>query len=356
MSAQHIDLERLQHFIPFDCLSESHLRDIAGQIKVLTYPPARVLFKRGESTDLAFFLVSGAVDLTDASFQVRRFPADDDENYIALDNYAQHTVNAITTEPSVVYAIERNKLDLLMTWTQAADAMQDEGDDAHERDWMDALLASELFGRVPPQKIQQLFVRFQEREVALGDVVIREGEPGDHFYVIKQGKAMVTRRQGAKEVPLATLGAGNFFGEDALISDNPRNATVTMTSDGVLMALGKEDFRDILHETVVRRLNAAELECMEEESDRAVVLLDVRLPLEFRHDRIANARNIPLNELRRTLRTLERDFVYVVCDDGGRRAELGAYLLSEAGMEAYVLEQEQTSRAAQHDEPDAGMA
>lgn len=356
MSAQQIDLERLQHFIPFDCLSDSHLRNIAGQIKVLSYPPARVLFKRGDSTDLAFFLISGALDLTDASFQVRRFPADDDENYLALDNYAQHTVNAITTEPTVVYAIERNKLDLLMTWTQAADAMLEEGEDEHERDWMDALLASELFGRVPPQKIQQLFVKFEEQEVALGDVIIQEGEPGDHFYVIKQGKAMVTRKQGAKDVTLATLGAGSFFGEDALISDSTRNATITMTSDGVLMALGKEDFREILHETVVRRLSAADLERMEDESDRAVVLLDVRLPMEFRHDRIANARNIPLNELRRTLRTLERDFVYVVCDDGGRRAELGAYLLSEAGMEAYVLEPEKNTRASQDGERDAGMA
>ena len=338
MTEQSIDLERLTDFIPFDCLSESHLRDISGQIQVMSMPPAKVLFKRGTAADLAYFLISGSLDLTDASFQVRKFPADDDENYLALDNYAEHTVNAISTEPTVVYAIERNKLDLLMTWTQAAESMLDEGDDEHERDWMDALLGSELFSQVPPQKIQTLFVKFEEREVSMGDKIISEGEPGDTFYVLKQGKAMVSRLQGSKEATIAALGAGNFFGEDALISDAPRNATVTMTSDGVLMALGADDFRDLLQASVVRKVSEEEAEKMEEDGDHAVVTIDVRLPMEFKHDRTPGARNIPLNELRRQLKSLEKDFVYLVTCDGGRRSELGAYLLTEAGLEAYVLE------------------
>ncbi len=338
MTEHNIDLERLTHFIPFDCLSESHMRDICGQIQEIKLPPARVLFKRGDRTDLAYFLISGSVDLTDASFQVRKFPADDDENYLALDNYPEHTVNAITTEPTLVYAIERNKLDLLMTWTQAAESMLDEGDDEHERDWMDALLGSDLFGQVPPQKIQTLFVKFEEREVKLGENIVKEGESGDSFYVIKQGKAMVTRKQGSKEETLAALTAGNFFGEDALISDAPRNATVTMTSDGVLMALGADDFRDLLQASVIRKVTEEEAEKMEEEGDHACVTIDVRLPMEFKHDRTPGARNIPLNELRRQLKTLEKDFVYLVSCDGGRRSELGAYLLMEAGLEAYVLE------------------
>ena len=347
MSDNEIDLERLQEFIPFDCLSDSHLREISGQIKVMNLAPARLLFKRGQSTEEAFFLISGTLDLTDASFQVRKFTGDDDENYLALDNYAEHTVNAITAEPCIVYAIERNKLDLLMTWTQAAESMLDEDADEHERDWMDALLESELFQQIPPQKIQSLFVKFEEREVALGDVIVREGEPGDTFYVIKQGKAMVTRKQGAKDETLAALTTGNFFGEDALISDAPRNATVTMTSDGVLMCLGAEDFHDLLHSSVIRRLKEADVEKMEDEGDRAIVRIDVRLPMEFKHDRVPGARNIPLNELRRQVKSLEKDFVYVVSCDGGRRSELGTYLLTEAGLEAYSLERAKSAPPAE---------
>lgn len=349
MSENDINLERLQEFIPFDCLSESHLREISGQIEVMKLAPARLLFKRGQSTEEAFFLIEGTLDLTDASFQVRKFSADDDENYLALDNYAEHTVNAITSEPCTVYAIERNKLDLLMTWTQAAESMLDDGDDEHERDWMDALLESEMFQQIPPQKIQSLFVKFEEREVSLGDQIIKEGEAGETFFVIKQGKAMVTRKQGAKEETLAALTTGNFFGEDALISDAPRNATVTMTSDGVLMCLGAEDFHDLLHSSVIKRLTEADVEKMEEEGDRAIVHIDVRLPMEYKHDRVAGARNIPLNELRRQLKNLEKDFIYVVSCDGGRRSELGAYLLTEAGLEAFSLERAKSAPAESSD-------
>lgn len=342
----HIDLERLKHFIPFDGLSDSHLAEIRARIQLLRLPPGRLVFKRGEPAARALFLIEGAVDMTDASFQVRPLPADDDENYLALDNYPTHTVNAITTAPSIFYALDRNHLDLLMTWTQAAESMLEEGDDAEQRDWMDALLGSELFAQVPPARIQSLFVKFEEHPCHLGDVIVREGDSGDTFFVIKQGKAMVTRQHSGREETLAALTAGNFFGEDALISDAPRNATVTMTSDGLLMRLGKDDFRALLQQSVVRRVSAEQLDALNEEGDRACILIDVRLPMEFRHDRTPGARNIPLPELRRELRSLEKDFIYVVSCDGGRRSELGAYLLSEAGFDAFVLARAEEKDAA----------
>ena len=337
MSNQTADMSRLENFIPFDCLSESHRNEIQGQISVIKIAPGRLLFKRGQSSDKAYFLIQGSLDLTDASFQVRHFAADDDENYLAIDNYAEHTINAITAEATTLYAIDRNKLDLLMTWTQAAESMLDDEGDANERDWMDALLSSELFSAVPPAMIHSLFVKFEEREVQLGETIVREGDDGDILFVIKQGKAMVTRTKGAKQETLAALSAGRFFGEDALISDSPRNATITMTSDGILMCLGKNDFQAILQDSVIRHLTEDELDTMVLEADTACILVDVRLPMEFRHDRTPGARNLPLNELRRAVQSLEKDFFYVVCGDG-RRSELGAYILSEAGLNAYVLD------------------
>ena len=352
----HIDLDRLRHFIPFDSLSASHLNEIRSRIQVLRVAPARLVFKRGQPADLALFLIDGSVDMTDASFQVRHFPADDDENYLALDNYPTHTVNVISTEPTTFYTMERNHLDLLMTWTQAAESMLDQGEARHHGDWMDALLESELFSQVPPAKIQSLFVQFEERQGLLGDVIVREGESGDTFYVIKQGKAMVTRQVGTRTETLAALTAGDFFGEDALISDAPRNATVTMTSDGTLMCLGQQDFRDILQQSVIRSVTTEEMDAMSEDGDRACVLLDVRLPMEFKHDRTTGARNLPLTELRREVRNLEKDFVYVVCCDGGRRSELGAYLLSEAGFEAYVLRLPDTAGSESNSEAASATA
>ena len=160
----------------------------------------------------------------------------------------------------------------------------------------------------------------------MGETILTEGEDGDTFFG-KQGKAMVTRSKGAKQETLAALSARRFFGEDALISDSPRNATITMTSDGVVMCLGKQDFQAILQDSVIRHLGKGELDTIAGSRYR---LCAGGCAVTHGFATPHGARNIPLSELRRELQNLEKDFFYVVCGDS-RRNELGAYILSEAG-------------------------
>ncbi|MFP5441323.1 MAG: cyclic nucleotide-binding domain-containing protein [Gammaproteobacteria bacterium] len=335
---QDTELERLKEFTPFDSLSDAHLRDLAPRLAVARLGKGKVLFKRGQHDPKSHFLIKGTVDLADAAFVVRQLDADDPENYLALDNYPEHRVSAITGSDCVVVSIDRDHLDLVLTWNQAAESMEDDGQaDDGDTDWMEALLASDLFAQVPPANIQKLFAKFQEKEVHLGDVIIREGDDGDCFYVIKEGRALVTRGTGSNLKTLAALKNGACFGEDALIGDTKRNATITMTSDGTVMALDKESFIKLLKEPVIQQVTEEQYEKMVEEAEEGVVLIDVRLPLEFKHDHLAHARNIPLPELRREMRDLEKVFTYVVTCDGGRRSEIAAYLLNEAGLRALVL-------------------
>jgi len=337
---KQLDLVRLKEFTPFDCLSDAHLRDLAPKLDVVRLPKGKVLFKRGQADTRLHFLLEGTVDLADAAFKVRPLEAHDPENYLALDGYPEHRVSAITAADCVVVSIDRDHLDLVLTWSQAADALGDDDlPDDGNTDWMESLLASELFASIPPGNIQQLFVKFQEVPVQLGEVVIREGSDGDRFYVIKEGRALVTKGEGSHQKTLAALRAGNCFGEDALIGETHRNATVTMSTDGVLMALDKDSFIKLLKNPVIQQLTSAQYEKMREESDEGIVLLDVRTPPEFKHEHLPHARNIPLTELRREIRELEKVFTYVVTCDGGRRSEVGAYLLSEAGLRALVLKQ-----------------
>lgn len=331
-------LERLKEFTPFDSLSDAHLRDLASKLAVQRLGKGKVLFKRGQQDPKCHFLLSGTLDLADAAFVVRPLAANDPENYLAVDNYPEHRVSAITSADCLVVSIDRDHLDLVLTWSQAAESMNDDDTpEDGETDWMEALLARELFANIPPGNIQQLFVRFKEEEKHLGDVVIREGDDGDKFYVIKEGRALVTRGKGSSQQTLAALKNGDCFGEDALIGDTKRNATITMTTDGVLMALDKESFLKLLKEPVIQSVTEEQLEKMMDEGDEGVVLIDVRLPLEFKHDHLPHAQNIPLSDLRREARDLEKVFTYVLTCDGGRRAEIGAYILNEAGLRALVL-------------------
>lgn len=335
---QDIRIDRLKEFTPFDSLSDAHLRDILPRLAVSRLPKGKVIFKRGQPDTRCHFLLSGTVDLADAAYVVRPLAATDAENYLALDNYAEHRVSAITATDCVLVSIDRDHLDLVLTWSQAAESMEDDSDGTAEHaDWMESLLASNLFASVPPANIQQLFTRFKEQEARLGDVVIKEGDEGDRFFVVKEGRALVTRGHGPNLETLAALRPGACFGEDALIGDTRRNATITMTTDGVLMVLDKESFLKLLKEPVIQHLDEAQYERLQEEADEGVVLIDVRLPQEFRHDHMPHARNIPLPELRREMADLENVFTYVVTCDGGRRCEVGAYLLNEGGLRALVL-------------------
>lgn len=341
---QDTEFKRLKEFTPFDSLSDAHLRDLAPKLAVARLGKGKVLFKRGQQDSRSHFLIQGTVDLADAAFVVRQLAADDPENYLALDNYPEHRVSAITGSDCVVISVDRDHLDLVLTWSQAAESMEDEDVGSEEdRDWMEALLASDLFAQVPPANIQQLFVKFQEREVKLGDAIIREGDDGDCFFVIKSGRALVSRGTGSNSKTLAALKNGACFGEDALIGETKRNATVTMTTDGTIMALDKDSFIKLLKEPVIQNVTEEQYLKMVDEAEEGVVLIDVRLPLEFKHDHMAHARNIPLPELRREMRDLEKVFTYVLTCDGGRRSEIAAYLLNEAGLRALVLKRKQKS-------------
>ena len=128
---------------------------------------------------------------------------------------------------------------------------------------------------------------------------------------------------------------GDTFGEEALISDAKRNATVTMQTDGSVMRLGKEDFKKLLNEPMLEWVDFAAAEKIISEGGQ---WLDVRLPSEFENHHLDGAINIPLYFIRLKIGTLEPDRKYVVCCDTGRRSSAGAYILNERGYDAYVLQ------------------
>ena len=86
--------------------------------------------------------------------------------------------------------------------------------------------------------------------VKKGDVVIRQGDQGDWFYVVDEGEYVVTLEQSGKDVEILRYttqgGANPCFGELALMYSKPRAATVTAVQDGVLWAMDRRSFRSIL--------------------------------------------------------------------------------------------------------------
>jgi putative ABC transport system ATP-binding protein len=106
----------------------------------------------------------------------------------------------------------------------------------------------DLFKHLTPTELTNIAEKMKRRRYAKGEAIIKEGEPGEEFFLIGRGSVEVRRRgTDAEERLVATLVAGNFFGERALIIDEPRNATCAAASDQVeVFALDKPSFTHAL--------------------------------------------------------------------------------------------------------------
>lgn len=101
-----------------------------------------------------------------------------------------------------------------------------------------------LFSDLDNRQLKKLAARFRERTVAPGTRVTTEGEmSGVGFFVVGSGEAAVN--VGGNDV--ATLEAGDHFGEIALVSETVRTATVTATTELRLLEIPFWDFRDFAH-------------------------------------------------------------------------------------------------------------
>jgi MFS family permease len=101
-----------------------------------------------------------------------------------------------------------------------------------------------LFAGVPPARLEAALGHLREVPVTAGEVVVRQGDPADRFYMIESGSFIVTQvpAGGGEPAVLRHLGTNEVFGELGLLRQAPRSATVAAETDGVLLALSARDF------------------------------------------------------------------------------------------------------------------
>ncbi|MBI2212849.1 MAG: Crp/Fnr family transcriptional regulator [Acidobacteria bacterium] len=116
-----------------------------------------------------------------------------------------------------------------------------------------------LFADLPDTDLASIAAVAKPRRYARDEVVIREDERGDVFCLIKQGRVKITMTSPeGKELILSTLGPGEFFGEMALLDDEPRSASVIATERLEVLTIWRSDFLQLLSENFAftRRLLA----------------------------------------------------------------------------------------------------
>jgi CRP-like cAMP-binding protein len=303
----------------------------------------RVLFREGDEEKRTYYLINGVIDLLQEGEIVATIRGGTPEAKNPLAHAIPRPYSAVAMSNRVEYLqIDSELLDVVVTWDQTGayevgelrDAAEEE--EASTDDWMTTLLQTKAFHKVPPANIQAIFMRLQRMDYRAGEVVIKQGDQGDFFYIIVKGTCLVTRETPLNKegIKLAELKMGDTFGEEALISDAKRNASVVMQTAGTLMRLGKDDFRKLLNEPFLEWVDYAQAKQIIAKGGQ---WLDVRLPSEFENYHAKEAINIPLYFIRLKMKSLDRNLHYVVCCDTGRRSSAGAYILSERGFRASVL-------------------
>jgi putative peptide zinc metalloprotease protein len=108
---------------------------------------------------------------------------------------------------------------------------------------------SSPFANLPAETLRWLALRVETVTCEAGQEIIREGDPADAFYLVQSGRVgVVGRREDGTEYSIATLGPGSPFGEQALVTGEPRSATVRALEPTTLLRLGRDGFLAVLAE------------------------------------------------------------------------------------------------------------
>ena len=332
-----IDTSVLKALYPLDSMRPEHLDALAKEGEIEELGRNDVLFREGETDEHAYYLLSGEILGSYSNGRSKTVSADSLQGrYPVGDLQPRRFTATVTSLTASVLRFDRRYLEKVITFDQLVRSGQlksDPGDPDASR-WAFRLLQSKALRKVPAGSLERLFTRFEEIQVSDGQSIIKEGDDGDYYYVIKEGAAAVSQLQDTGPAVVAYLVRGDSFGEDALLSNSVRNASVNMIKDGSLMRLAKSDFGELLKQPVVEWITPGKASILVRQG---AGIIDVRTAEEFDERAIKGARNFPLYRLREHLSELDRKTRYVCYCNTGERSAAAAFILNKMGYEAVAL-------------------
>lgn len=323
----------LENYVPLRALTADHLATLMREHRIDTVLAGHTLFDVGDTDRCYVYLLHGTLVLETATGDERELSHDALECRFPLEHRQPRTVKAIAKTDCSVIRFDAAMLDNMLCYDQAAESIKlevtEQPELGEEARWILALLDSNLIHKVPPVNLREVVDHFKPRTVKAGDVIVTQGDAGAACYYLKQGEASVTVSTAGQPDEVAVIHAGRFFGEDALLNDTVRNATVTMKTNGELLTLSKHDFIRLLRrpDCAWVGLNDARTKVAE-----GALWVDVRTQDEFEAGHMPGAFHLPLGLLRLKQRLLSPGQACVLYCNSGRRSAIAEHLLKSAGF------------------------
>ncbi len=337
-TSKQIDRKILKTLEPLNRLNPILLDELAAKSIIDEVPAGKIICRHGEKDSRQIYLLSGQIEAVKAGESKTKVIKSKSALKTPLAEGSPRTITLKAKTNSTLLYIDADLLELLMSdepelnaTYEVTEITEDDSDD-----WMLSFLQSPAFLQLPTENIQKLLTHMEEIPAKKDQIIIEQGATDDNYYIIKSGSCNVHRQpyKNSASVLLAVLPSGSGFGEEALISNGTRNATITMRENGLLMRLKKKDFLNLLINPLISYFEHSETQ---QKLNQGCVVIDVRSEKESQQKPLEGAVNIPLSMLRLKFDSLNNEREYLlVCDDGSQSAA-AAFLMIQHGMKCSVL-------------------
>jgi serine/threonine protein kinase/CRP-like cAMP-binding protein len=246
LAAQHSigtfqnSMDALKKVKLLSALTEEQLTLVANSVQALQYRPGDVIVVKGEPGSVMYMIHSGTVVCTDIG---NGLVADVELN--EGDYFGERAL--LASEPRAATVIAKTDVRVMAldqkTFISILGPLQDI---INYNLMVQALESVSVLKNVPMDLKKRLLDSAKVVKFDSEFAILKEGEEGDTFFIIKDGQARVLQRQACNQVEVARIGAGDFFGEMALLNDGKRKADVVACSKVETFVITKKDFENLL--------------------------------------------------------------------------------------------------------------
>jgi len=248
-------VERIRATAPiFAELNPLVLRELLLDSQVHAVAPGAVIFRRNDYSNSFFTILSGSVDVqidpTDPK-RVATLGAGEYFGEMGLISGRRRSATVVAREAAVLIETDRRAMLKLRASTASVRAVLDHTAAIRA-------IGMYLAPGLPREKMERLAERSEIREYAPGDVLFRQGEPGDSLHLIRTGSVTVSQFIGGRDIVTSYVPAGDYVGEMALLAEAPRSATITAATRTETIRIDGPAFQEMIagEPELRRRLDA----------------------------------------------------------------------------------------------------